>query len=204
MRVQLPLKPYAQFSKASKPSMGALHHPAMLAQFLAAFNTTSCDAAEDSTLSQVRPAAGVVVALVCVKLVGPPARAALQSFDCRYGVYTRLQCRLAPLTKTTNGMPWASTMMCRLEPSLPLSVGLGPVSWPPGGLAPKSHQCWPGSNQFGHVREGEQAWLGAVAPRHLQHSSHANAANTSCRCRSPKLEASLPMQCQFGEQTRCH
>lgn len=39
--------------------------------------------------------------------------------------------------------------MCRLEPSLPLSVGLGPVSWPPGGLVPKSHQCWPGSNQFG-------------------------------------------------------
>ena len=91
MRVQLPLKPYAQFSKASKPSMGALHHPAMLAQFLAAFNTTSCDAAEDSTLSQVRPAAGVVVALVCVKLVGPPARAALQSFDCRYGVQALLK-----------------------------------------------------------------------------------------------------------------
>ncbi len=71
--------------------MGALHHPAMLAQFLAAFNTTSCDAAEDSTLSQVRPAAGVVVALVCVKLVGPPARAALQSFDCRYVVQALLK-----------------------------------------------------------------------------------------------------------------
>ena len=101
-------------------------------------------------------------------------------------------CRLAPLTKTTNGMPWASTMMCRLEPNLPLSVGFGPVSWPPGGLAPKSHQCWPGSNQFGHVREGEQASLGAVAPRHLQHSSHANAANTSYRCHSPKLEQVFP------------
>lgn len=159
-------------------------------------------------LSQVSPAAGVVVALVCVKLAGQPARAALPSFDCRYCVYTRLKhhrvMSVALLTKTTNGMPWASTMMCRLEPNLPLSVGLGPASWPPGGLAPRSHQCWHGSNQFDYVREGEQAWLGAVAARYLQHSSHANAANTSCRCRSPKLEASLPMQCQFGEQTRCH
>jgi len=81
--------------------MGALHHPTMLAQFLAAFNTTSCDATEDSTLSQVSPAAGVVVALVCVKLVGPPARAALQSFDCRYGVYTRLKHhRVMPVSAT--------------------------------------------------------------------------------------------------------
>src|SRR5258708_28504460 len=46
-------------------------------------------------------------------------------------------------------MPLASTTMCRLEPSLPLSVGFGPVSWPPGGLVPRSHQCWPGSNRFG-------------------------------------------------------
>ena len=53
-------------------------------------------------------------------------------------------------------MPLASTTRCRLEPSLPLSVGLGPVSWLPGGLVPMSHRCWPGSNQSGRVR--------AVAP----------------------------------------
>ena len=41
-------------------------------------------------------------------------------------------CLLAPLTKTTSGMPWASTTMCRLDPSFPLSVGFGPVSSPPG------------------------------------------------------------------------
>ena len=51
-------------------------------------------------------------------------------------------CRLAPLNSTTNGTPRASTTMCRLVPSLPRSVGLGPVSWPPGGLAPMSHRCW--------------------------------------------------------------
>lgn len=81
--------------------MGTLHHPPMLAQFLAVFNTTSCDAAEDSTLSQVRPAAGIVVALVCVKLVGPPARVALKSFDCRHGIYTWLKHhRVMPVSAT--------------------------------------------------------------------------------------------------------
>lgn len=107
MRVQLPLKPYAQFSKASKPSMGALHHPAMLAQFLAAFHTTSCDAAEDSTLSQVNPAAGIVVALVCVKFVRPSARATLESFDCGYGVYTCLKHHgVMPVCTTDQDYQW--------------------------------------------------------------------------------------------------
>lgn len=182
MYIQPPLKAYAQLSKPSKPSMGALNHPPMLAQFLAAFNTTSCNAAEDSTFSQVSSAAGVVVDFVCMKLVRPPAGMA-STHDSNIIE----SCRLAPLTRTTNGMPWASTMMWRLEPNLPLSVGFGPVSWPPGGLAPKSHQCWLGSNQFGHVREGEPAWRDAVAPTRLLHSSHASAANTSCRCHSPKL-----------------
>ena len=63
--------------------------------------TTSCDTAEDSTLSQVRPAAGIVVALVCMKFVGPPARAALQSFDCRHGIYTWLKHhRVMPVSAT--------------------------------------------------------------------------------------------------------
>lgn len=50
MYVQSPLEANAQLSKACKPTMGSLHDPAMLAQFLAAFNTTSCDAADDSSL----------------------------------------------------------------------------------------------------------------------------------------------------------
>ncbi len=33
---------------------------------------------------------------------------------------------------TARGMPRASTTMCRFDPSLPRSVGLGPVSWPSG------------------------------------------------------------------------
>jgi len=91
MYVQPSLEAYAQLPKPSKPPMCALHDPAIPAQFLAAFNTASCDTAEDSTLFQMRPAPRVVISLICMKLVGPPARAALQPFDCRYGIHTRLK-----------------------------------------------------------------------------------------------------------------
>ena len=42
--------------------------------------------------------------------------------------------------------------MCRLEPSLPVSVGLGPVCGPPGGLVATSRQRSLGSNQSGRPR----------------------------------------------------
>lgn len=45
-----------------------------------------------------------------------------------------------------------------------MSVGLGPVSWPPGGLVPKSHQCCPGTNRFGHVYASEQHGLVQLFP----------------------------------------
>ncbi len=41
-------------------------------------------------------------------------------------------CRLASVIVAASGMPRASTTMCRFDPSLPRSVGLVPVSWPPG------------------------------------------------------------------------
>jgi hypothetical protein len=40
----------------------------------------------------------------------------------------------APLTRTTSGMPLASTTRCRLEPSFPLSVKLEPLFRAPLGL----------------------------------------------------------------------
>lgn len=87
-------------------------------------------------------------------------------------------CLLAPLTKTTSGIPWASTTMCRLEPSLPLSVGFGPVSSPPRGLVPRSHQYSLGSNQSGHAHAGAPTWLDAAAPRRQPHSIHEVGANS--------------------------
>jgi hypothetical protein len=47
MYVQSPLETNTQLSKACKPTMGSLHNPAVLAQFLAALYTSPCNAAED-------------------------------------------------------------------------------------------------------------------------------------------------------------
>lgn len=58
-----------------------------------------------------------------------PLSAGMASMHCSKSMES---CRLAPLTNTAKGMPLASTTMCLLEPSLPLSVGLGPVCGPPG------------------------------------------------------------------------
>jgi len=57
---------------------------------------------------------------------------------------TTESCRLAPVTQKISGMPWRSVMMWRLLPSLPLSVGLAPVYWPPGGWPRWPHPCWLG------------------------------------------------------------
>lgn len=91
MYVHSPLETNAQLSKACKPAMGSLHDPAVLTQLLAALNASSCNTAEDSSLLEVCPAARVVIALVCMKFVGPPARAALQALDCRNGIHTRFK-----------------------------------------------------------------------------------------------------------------
>ncbi len=39
--------------------------------------------------------------------------------------------------------------------------GVGARFLAPGGLAPRSHLCWLGSNQSGHARADVPAWLGA-------------------------------------------
>jgi hypothetical protein len=154
-------------------------------------------------LSQVRTATLVVIALVGVQLRWSFAGPAIAGITSTHFSNISESCLFAPLTKITSGMPLASTTMCRLEPSLPLSIGLGPVSWPPGGLVPRSHQCWPGSNRFGHVHASESAWPGSTVPRHQRSSSRAGAASKSCRCRSPGIGEGLPMECLFAARTGC-
>lgn len=114
MDIQLSFKADSQLAKACKPAVRPLHHPPVFAQPLAALNASSGNPANDAPLPQVGSASLEVVAFVGVHLGW--------SFTCRF----------TPLNKITRGMPLAFTTMCRLEPSLPLSVGLGPVSWPLG------------------------------------------------------------------------
>ena len=120
---------------------------------------------------------------------GSPLSAGMASM---HGSNSIESCRLAPLTNTTNGMPRASTTICRLEPSLPLSVGLGPVCWPPGGLGLSSRQCWLVPNRSGHAHAGESTSRGATTPTLRRPANHAIDASKSCHYRSPWIELVLP------------
>lgn len=53
MDVQLPPKANAELSKASKPGMGSLHYPAVLARALAAFYALSGNPARYVVAAQV-------------------------------------------------------------------------------------------------------------------------------------------------------
>ena len=112
-------------------------------------------------------------------------------------------CQFAPVTVRANGMPCASTTICRLVSSFPRSVGLGPVSWPPGGWPHWPHQYWHGSNQFGRARAAFAAGPGAASPRLRRPASRAVDASTSSRCQSPVLAATPPKECPSAGHTRC-
>lgn len=188
--------------------MRSLHRPAMPTQPLTALDASSGNPAGDAPLLQIGTAARVVIALPACSFNG--LRRGLPYNPLTVGRasmhFSNIieSCRFAPLTSATSEMPRASTRMCRLEPSLPLSVGLGPVSWPRGGLAPRSHRCPPGFNRSGHVRAGAPAWRGAVSATPRQRSSRAPAASRSCRCLSPGTEAGLPRRYRCAARTGCH
>ena len=152
MRLQLPLESNAQFSKPRKPAMRAFDNPAVSAKARAAFNAFASNAADDSQAPEVVSAALVVITLVSMQLGRSAARATSESFDGRHLSNSIESWQFKPLTSITRGTPRASTTMCRLEPSLPVSVGLGPVCGPPGGLVATSRQRSLGSNQSGRPR----------------------------------------------------
>ena len=69
-----------------EPRERALHNPAVAAEALACFDAAPGDAGDDPASAQVAPAAGIVVALVGVQLVGPPARASAPLADGPHGI----------------------------------------------------------------------------------------------------------------------
>lgn len=94
--------------------------------------------------------------------------------------------------------------MYSLEPSLPLSVGLGSVCGHTGGLELSSRQRWLVPNQFGHIDEGESTSHGAIAPAPQRPAHRAVDANMSCHGQSPWIGASLPTRYLFTAQTEFH
>jgi hypothetical protein len=69
-----------------------------------------------------------------------------------------------------SGMPPRSTTTWRFEPDLPLSVGFGPVLWPPRGrphsLSPKT----PSPSRCGRLLPNDPGACGAAAPTHPPHA----------------------------------
>lgn len=91
------------------------------------------------------------------RLRGRPSRPGTAGMASTRSSRTTESCRLAPVTTSAKGRPRRSTMRWRLLPSLPRSVGFGPVCWPPGGWPPPRHRYLPDSNRSGHAHANASA-----------------------------------------------
>ncbi len=196
-----------QFGETSKPGMGALNDPAMPAQPFFALDATPGNARRDPALFQRLPAAGEVVALVRMQLVRTFAGLATQARHCRYRINRALERhRIVPVRarhRERQRNTSASTTRCRFILGLPLSAGLGPVSWPPGGWQRWPHPRWPVPSQSGHARATSEASPDAACPTCPRPASPANVTSRSCRYRNPVPAAALPRQYRFAGHTEC-
>lgn len=203
MNVQTPLEANAQLTKTGKPGVRALDYPAMPSEPLAVFYAATGDACSDCTLLQIASAAGKAECSLLGRLRGEPFKPGTAGRVSRVRSNALESCRLAPVTVIAKGGPRASTTRCRLLPSLPRFVGLGPVSWPPGGWQRWPH---PGSfapNQSGHVHATGKASPDAACSPRLRPASRAIVASMSCRCPSRAPAASLPMERRYAGHTGC-
>ena len=79
------------------------------------------------------------------------------------------------------------------QPSLPRSVGFGPVLLPRGGMALWLNQCWRAPTRSGQIRAIGGAWPHSVSARRLPAANHVGgAASNSYRRHSPVLEEGIP------------
>ena len=144
--IQPSFKADSQLAKACKPSMGPLHHPSMLAQSLATLNASPGNAAGDAPLSQVRTATLVVIALVGVQLRWSFAGAPSQACNRRNRVHAPLEHLGVVPVRTADQVHQRDASGIYDDVSLGAELAsvrrVGPrFLAPPGGLAPRSHQC---------------------------------------------------------------
>lgn len=120
-----------------QPGMGAFDHPPMASEPVIALNAPAGDTVLNAAALEVSTAPGEVITLVRMcslpgqrrGLPGLPPTAGRASTNASK---TTESWRLALVTQNITGMPWRSVIRWRLVPSLPRSVGLGPVCGPPG------------------------------------------------------------------------
>ena len=122
--IQPSFKADSQLAKACKPAVRPLHHPAVLAQSLAAFNAPSGNTASDAPPPQVLSATLVVIALVGVQLCWPFTGTPCQACNRRNRIHAPLVCFgcRGGGTRTAFGRSNGPTVLRFLPPHLPTSI----------------------------------------------------------------------------------
>jgi hypothetical protein len=140
-----------QAAEGQQPGDRPFHNPAVPAQTVTGVHPDASDPCGDATPTQITAHPPVVVGLVRVQLARPapwPSPASALDRDTspsRIGSTSMESWRLAPVIATARDSPSAVTSKWYLVPSLPRSVGLGPVSSPPfwPGCSPSPGTPWP-------------------------------------------------------------
>ena len=162
----------AEALEPQQPGDGALDDPAVSAELGLVLDPAAGDPDLDPAPVQVPPAAGVVVALVGVQLLGPASGPAGVGGG---GRGRRGWCPAAARTACCRGCwppragraaeaRWRRQSRWYLEPGLPRSVGFGPVSSPPFSPAPTPRRCWLGTSRAARRRRARRARAGAAGP----------------------------------------
>jgi hypothetical protein len=136
MDVLPPLVANLQPPVAIQPRERPFHYPPVASQPFTRLDAPPGDAWSYAPLPERLAAAGEVVALVGVQLFGALARRPrrglrIGSIASTASSKTFESWTLAAEWVTASGTPRLSTTTWRFEPDLPLSVGFGPVLWPP-------------------------------------------------------------------------
>ena len=163
------------------PGEAAFDHPSVAAQLLTGLDAASCDAGSDPATAASLLATSMVVGLVGVELVWSASRPATLPNDRRDAVEQflkgRLSLVLAPVRTKASGRPFLSVIRWRFVPSLPLSVGFGPVLSPPFWQRVTRCPCRPGSSRSGRLPVADGATHSGVHPRRLHPASPADGAS---------------------------
>ncbi len=160
--------------------MRAFDNPTMLAEAIVLLDVAACNSWVDAPLTQMPTTPCELIPLVGVELVGAlrgrPGSPGTTGMTSTRASKTTESCRLAPVTASAKGTPRRPTTRWRLVPSLPRSVGFGPVCWLPGWPQPH-HRYSPDSNRPGHAHAIASAGPGESVPRCRWPTNHEGDAS---------------------------
>ena len=145
MSLDASLEAHTQLAECCQPSVRSLDHPAVAPEPVIALDAPASDAVLNAMALEMVAAAMEVVALVSVHALGPaswPARQAPNSGQVVDELFE--DDRVVPVGSRDTERQWMPTRSVttwRLLPSLPRSVGLGPVCGPPGDWVRWPHRC---------------------------------------------------------------